>query len=231
MLSARHLRCVLASTLALSAAAHADVFYSNTFESGTLGPEWGSTARLDQGANFSKFLGRYSENTPTVLNNSVSLTLPRPADDTGNPGSGGTGTTWYAYNLTFDFYCIDAWHGTDPSSGPDKFEVFINGSNMLSNTYSNTGAGQSAPAPTLGPIQLGFGASSPDSIYRNISIDFLPGSSTQLTFKWRSDGLTGVNNESWGVDNIRVGYTLVPAPGSLALLGLGGLASLRRRRR
>jgi len=94
MLSARHLRCVLASTLALSAAAHADVFYSNTFESGTLGPEWGSTARLDQGANFSKFLGRYSENTPTVLNNSVSLTLPRPADDTGNPGSGGTGTTW-----------------------------------------------------------------------------------------------------------------------------------------
>lgn len=230
MLSACHLRCVLASSLCLSAAVHADVFYSNNFESGTLGTEWGSTARLDQGANFTKFLGRYSENTPTVLNNSVSLTLPRPADDTGNPGSG-TPSTWYVYNLTFDFYCIDAWHGTDPTTGPDKFEVFINGSNLLSNTYSNTGAPQSAPAPTLGPVQLGFGAASFDSIYRDVSIDFLPGAATQLTFKWRSDGLTGVNNESWGIDNVRVGYTVVPTPGSVALLGLGGLAALKRRRR
>ncbi|MFI4861338.1 MAG: PEP-CTERM sorting domain-containing protein [Phycisphaerales bacterium JB063] len=33
-----------------------------------------------------------------------------------------------------------------------------------------------------------------------------------------------------GVDNLSFGQTDVPEPGSLALLGLGGLAILRRRR-
>jgi len=224
------LALAVAVSLIPAAAASADVqYYSNNFETSTLESGWGHTARIETGpAVFSKYVGRYSENTPTVLNNSVSLTLNRATDDTGNPGSGGAQTT--IYTLMFDFYAIDSWRGNDSTSGPDKFEVYINSVNTFSHTFSNTTAGQSFRAPDVGPALLGYGASAKDSIYRDITIPFEIGSAPTMIIKWRSDGLTGINNESWGIDNVRISYNVVPAPGSLALLALGGIAAGRRRR-
>jgi len=205
----------------LPVAAQADLIYNSTFESGVIDPGWSTNAHLDQGTAFSRFMGRYSENTPTVLNNSVSLTIPRPTDD---------GTTGMPFTLLFDFYCLDNWHGNDPSSGPDRFEVFINSVNMFSYTFSNTSATQTFRAPDVGPAFLGFVSSYRDSIYRDIQIDFDPGTAPNIIFKWRSDGLTSVASESWGIDNVRIMHN-IPTPGSLALLGLSGLVAVRRRRR
>ena len=229
MVTARRLGLVTGLSLLPATVSLADLVYQNDFESGQYGAGWSANAHLDLAPTFTNFMGRYSENTSTVLNNSVSLTVPRPSDDTGNPGSG-SGSPSVIYSLVFDFYCIDAWTGGSTATGPDKFEVFVNGANLFSHTFSNTGDPQTYGSPTIGPAHLGFSAASLDSIYRDIRIDFAPGSATQFVFKWRSDGLPGVPSASWGVDNIRLSYVVTPTPGSTALLGLAGLAFARRRR-
>jgi len=218
-------RLAVLAGLCLPGIASADgILYQTNFESGVIDSGWGTSARLDQSAAFTRFMGRYSENTATVLNNSVSLTLPLPGD-TGN------GTQTYAYNLNFDFYPIDSWDGNSTTNGPDLFEVQINGSILFSYTFSNSAAGQSYPgAPTVGPAFLGYNPGDKDSIYRNISIPFTTGTWDHITIKWRSNGLQGVADESWGIDNVNVSYNSVPTPGSLALLAVGGLAVFRRRR-
>jgi MYXO-CTERM domain-containing protein len=217
------MRLPLLALLALPAAAGASVLYHNDFESGVIDQYWGPTAHLDQGAAFSKFMGRYSENTP-VLNNAVSLTIPAGGTDTGS----GTGTD--SYLLTFDFYCIDSWDGNSTTSGPDEFGVRINGVFLWDYTFSNSNNSQSYPyAPTIGPTLLGYNANDKDSIYRQIQIPFSIGTATQIQIKWRSLGLLGMQDESWGIDNVTI--TQAPTPGSLALLGLGGLTLVRRRRR
>lgn len=227
MRSARNL--LLLAGLTLTAAAHADqVLYHNDFEAGIIDPQWGATARLEQAGIFTKFVGRYSENIGNTLNNSVSLTLPAwSGDDTGNPG-GGSATP---YTLSFDFYAIDSWDGNATLNGPDLFEVIINGVNLFSYTFSNSASPQSYPnLPTIGPSFLNYNAGDKDSIYRSISIPFSIGAATQYTIKWRSNGLQGAQDESWGIDNVNVTYA-VPTPGSIALLGAAGLVLTKRRRR
>lgn len=228
MRPAHRLALLLAAAIPAAGASADVLYYSNTFETNVLETGWGPTAKIENGLGaFSKYVGRYSENTPTILNNSVSLTLPRATDDLGEP----TGETTL-YTLTFDFYAIDRWRGNDAALGPDKFEVFINTVNRFSYTFSNTGSGQTFRAPDVGPSLLGYNPADKDSIYRNISIPFDIGSAPTMVIKWRSDGLTGLSNESWGIDNVRISYVVTPSPGSLALLGLGGVfAGLRPRRR
>jgi MYXO-CTERM domain-containing protein len=219
----------LAAVLALPVVASADiVLYQSDFESGLIDPQWGHTARLDHSPAFTRFMGRYSENTETVLNNSVSLRLQLP-DDTGTSG-GGAGTNTDQYYLKFDLYAIDSWDGNASMNGPDLFEVFINGANLFSHTFSNHTPGQTYPfAPTVGPVNLGFSSYDADTIYRDIVIPFSAGSATELIVKWRSIGLQGMTDESWGIDNVSVSQ--VPTPGSAALLSLGGLVFAARRRR
>ncbi|HEY0806863.1 MAG TPA: hypothetical protein VGD84_17455, partial [Pseudonocardiaceae bacterium] len=54
----------------------------------------------------------------------------------------------------------------------------------------------------VGASNLGFGSYN-DAIYRRVTLSFTPGaSSTALTFA--DGGLEGVNNESWGIDNVVV---------------------------
>lgn len=249
----RVLASALAAPLLLGSAAHADVLYTNTFESGTLGSEWSASARIDAtNTTFTKFMGRKT-------NEPVRLVLPIPPefrtagsgsdddDDNGGGGSdggggsggggggsgggGGGGTSYRVYNLTFDLYTIDSWDGNGPQ-GPDSFRVYVNDALKLNETFA-TGDGltQSFRPADVGPVHLGFSPGWKDSIYRDISIDFtLPQGSKWLWFDFVGVNLQAMHDESWGIDNVRVSTTVVPAPGPLAL-AMGGVAMLRRRRR
>lgn len=66
----------------------------------------------------------------------------------------------------------------------------------------------------------------------NITLSGLPGAGVngRLAFRYfvTSGGPSGANSDYIGIDTVR--YTQIPAPGALALVGLGGLAAGRRRR-
>ena len=213
---------------ALAPCAMADVFYSNDFESGLIGPEWSSNTYTSNAANFSRFNGRYSPGY-TVL----SLAYPNITPPINTVGGGGGETQ---FRVTFDLYAIDSWDGNGTTAiapslfGPDRFNVKVNGVNRFSHTISNMpGVTQSFRAADTGPAHLGYGSSYLDSIYRGITVDFSVAPGTPIVIRWEDGGLEGLSYESWGIDNVSVSYTSVPTPGSLALLGLGA-ALLRRRR-
>ena len=61
---------------------------------------------------------------------------------------------------------------------------------------------------------------------------FTLGSASEIVIKWRSNGLQGVQDESWGIDNVTVSVNPTPTPGTFALLGLGGaILGFRPRRK
>ena len=212
---------ILAALGLLPAVAHADLLYSNTFESGVIGSGWSSGAHLEQLSPFSRFMGRFSNNTANLADN-VTLTIPLGGDTGGHaPG---------LCTLSFDLYVIDSWEGD--WGGPDQLQVSVNSSVLFDYTFSNTGTPQSYPfAPTVGPAQLGYAGTiwDKDSIYRNIQLQFDPGNANSIVINWRGIGLQNLTDESWGIDNVNV--SSVPTPGSAALLGLGALTALRRKRR
>jgi len=199
------------------AASAQTIFYSNNFES-ALGTGWGTAAQITQHTNFSKYVGRYSGNQ------GVLLTVAKPSIPAPPPGH------WVEYRLTFDFYAIDSWDGDDPNFGPDYFYVTVNSNTVFAQTFANQHEYQSFAPPTVGGIDLGYGAAF-DAIYRDISVAFEPDAASTLSVKWFGVGLQGLSDESWGIDNVRLSYAVVPSPGVGTALGLAGLAALRRRRR
>lgn len=180
--------------------------------------------------------------------NSGGFNLPTTGSGTGSggtgsggTGSGGTGTGGtggstggamsYRLNLTFDFYAIDSWDGTESTYGVDKFLVRANNTLIFDESFTNQAGNRQSftGVPQVAGTNLGFNTFN-DSIYRNISLDFTvaPGVPIVLLF---TDTLNQINNdEAWGIDNVRVSYQVVPAPGAMAVLGgLGALAARRRR--
>ncbi len=220
--------------LALPMTAMADgILYANDFEAeNSLGSEWSRWARLDGNENFSQFNGRYARNDDITL---TLYNLPdRGGVDNGSGdddgGGGGNTDTYIVYTITFDLYIIDTWDG-DGTPGPDVLELRQNGNILLHDTFTNLDwETQSFRAPDVGPTQLGYDMKWNDSIYRRVSRDFtLDDQFPKLTLTWQSFGLQGVNDESWGIDNVEVSYRTVPAPASIVpLLGLGCLGRRRR---
>lgn len=209
--------CLALTLLGAPLAANADVtFYSNNFESG-VGSGWGSAAATTYLAPFSTYLGRYSGNQ------GVLLTLARPGTPALQPGQS------IEYHLTFDFYAIDTWDGDDPAHGPDYFYVSSNGNVVFAQTFANQHEYQSFHGPTVGPVSLGY-APGLDSIYRDIDVTLNPGPAGNIAISLYALGLQGMSDESWGVDNLRVSYRVVPAPASAGVLALGGMLASRRRR-
>lgn len=225
-------------------------FYSNTFESG-LGTGWSSNATVnaDATSSFSRFLGRYS------LNQSVTLSLGLPSaaqtynvsgglpanavsTDTNTNGGGTTPTYKTVYRLAFDFYAIDSWDGLSPTNGQDWFDVSMNNTRLFNHAFAQDTSMPSwttyTGTRTVGPAQLGFNSAWPDSIFRNVAFDFtLPSGTSTLNVRFSSFGLTSLNDESWGIDNVKLTYQVVqviPTPGTATLLGIGGAMLARRRR-
>ena len=231
------------AALALSAAAApalaGTVLFSDDFQSTVVKPVWSSntTINTQSASNFTWFAGRYSDN------NGITLSLTAPAapigfDNSnngdsggGSGGSGNNGGLRNTYTLSFDFYCIDSWDGNDPNYGPDRFTVTHNNTTTLFNeSFGNVYPIQSFRAPTIGPANLGFSTAFPDSIYRKILVKFDTPDNQPYTLRFASLGLQNIDDESWGIDNVRVIVDVVPAPSSLALLGGSGLLAFRRRR-
>lgn len=219
---------LLAGTAASVASAQSGVLYSNSFESREMGPEWSSNSRLEWWyPTFTTFNGNYS-------NSYTRLTLPaRPPASTGGTGEngGGGGRQYILYTVTFDFYAIDSWDGNDTRFGQDRFEVLANGVSLMRDTFSNhAGISQSFRAADIGGRDLGFDDRWQDAIYRRVILDFTIPDGFPIQITWRDGGLQGMNDESWGIDNVEVSYRTVPTPGAGLVLAAGIGAACRRRR-
>jgi hypothetical protein len=143
---------------------------------------WSPTSTDASSAEFTRFLGRFA-------NNSATLTLPT------EPG--------VAYAIDFDLMIIDTWDGNGPSSGPDFFNVEVAGNVAFRHTFTTSGQNQSYPfAPDLGGKNFGWGAAN-DAVYRNIRVNFVA-TAAQTPIRFFGSDLQGVNDESWGIDNVRL---------------------------
>lgn len=140
--------------------------------------------------------------------------------------------------LAFDLFVIGGWDGV---ASPALFDFTIDGSNTLAlTTFSNSAQDpQNYPNPYLGgdvPARtgavenntLGYGGFG-DSVYNFFY--FLPHGGGAFSMSFTVSGLSqDIEAASWGLDNVDV-CAIIPEPGSLSLLSLGGLFASRRRGR
>lgn len=215
-----------------TAAASADTVYFNDFETESSGSEWTAYALDTTPVESRTFLGQFG-------NESVGLHIDNLPEHE-------------ALRLSFDLYIIGSWDG-DTIPGPDEWGVrVVDGMTLLHTTFAvsspNSGRTQSFPnwigdashpqrtgaeeSNTMGywwsndvrpvPVQT-------DAVW-HLSIVF-PYVGDAIDFEFFGRGLQPMGDESWGLDNVRVEASVIPAPGAfgIALSGLG-LAARRRRR-
>lgn len=181
--------------------------YSTDFEFGTPSGVWSLDA-VAQSTGLSRFLGRLG-------NTSVTMSLALEAGQT--------------HELSFDFYAIDSWDGSDTPWGPDTFGVRVDGQDIFRETFSGFSGPQTYEGDPTRSGAFGFGQWN-DSVWR-LTMHFAP-TSNNTRIEFYAQGLEPMHNESWGLDNVAVRQMpAVPAPGGAALLGAIGAAGLRRRRR
>ncbi len=201
--------------------ADASVFYSTNFENGSNRAEWSSNQNYSTQASFTRFLGRYT-------NSGVTLTVPQPARPNNDvPGPGGATELL----LEFHLYIIDSWDGSETTHGPDHFGIRVNNTVIFDETFANQHPLQSYErSADVGPVHMGYDARWLDSIYY-MAVPFDTTSPT-ISIQFYGAGLHGsFNDESWGIDNVRLSVVPVPAPGAAWLGMLGAGAMLRRRRK
>lgn len=223
-----------AAILVSTGLASAGTLYTNDFQNAAPGAEW-ANGHYSSAPAFSQFMGRYGGIDSTTLTINTAHLLEGNGNGSGGGGGGGGGGgdgSSVNYLLTFDFYAIDSWDGSDANLGPDMFEVKINGAILFNEAFANHNLAQlqTFRAPDVGPALLGFGHDM-DSIYRTIAVPFTvdPTAST-IQIKFRGSLTQDISDESWGIDNVNVTYTNTPSPGSFALFAMGGLLAARRKR-
>lgn len=178
--------------------------YSTDFDS-PVGAEWSNPTRANSQAT-TQFLGRHT-NTPVTL---TLASLPAHTQ----------------VRVVYDLLILDSWDGNGQTGGggPDYFGVEATGvlpSPLFEHSFSNFDQShQSYPGtPDGGRTNLGFN-SWPDSVYRDIEHTFDHSDGT-LTLTFRGRDLQEVDDESWGIDNVRV-YVTLPAGGGENLMANGG---------
>ena len=119
--------------------------------------------------------------------------------------------------LTFDLLILKSWDGNSPQYGPDRFQLRVaGGPTLLDTSFSNNkktateGSFQDYPTPGS-PPQTGAAAVDRlgyrffgDSIYR-LRFTF-PHDAETLALEFSSDMYEGkgTEDESWGLDNVRI---------------------------
>jgi len=207
------LAAVVACFATVSPAHALTVNYSTNFDS--VGSEWSTTGGNTGDAGI---LGQlYGEGTSATASGV-------------SPGAG-TGT------LSFDLLGFRSLDGAD-NGYTDTFTVSINGVDVFTGTFNLGGGGSDSYSGPTGTTVTG-GTGSTDITWaggtRTITIPFaiLLGSNS-ITFSYTD--LQSFDDEAWGLDNVSVTGEVspVPLPAALpllgaALLGVGGLARVRRK--
>lgn len=222
-------------------AAQTTTVYSNDFSAGA-GSEWSpSTTDTTPGTlahPADAFLGQFGNQTTT-------LSLTGLA-------------THSQVTVTFDLYMIRTMDGNGPE-GPDSWTLTENGSTLIATNFATaTGLGQTQDfggpdgsggyltgghyAPFTGATEvatLGFlnGSFVEDAVFP-LSFTFADASSS-LNFNFIGGQNQGIDDESWGLDNVVVKTISSPVPeasttasfGLLLALGLGGLIVTARRKK
>ena len=93
----------------------ATVFEDN-FEAGAKA-NWSNATTDNSNATFTRFSGRFNNTSQTLNLSGLSA--------------------GQSYTLEFDLYAIDSWEGLDIGSGPDRFQVVVDGATLLNETLSN----------------------------------------------------------------------------------------------
>lgn len=141
-------------------------------------------------------------------------------------------------SLSFLLAAIDSWDSTNGSVSPDLWRIEIDDVFYFETTfaissgsvnYSNLAAIVYDAAGNLG--WSGYGEKAYD-FGLEPQLQNIPHTADGITIRIYAHGAgwQGGADESWGIDNFGVSVNNIPAPGALALLGLGGLLGSRRRR-
>lgn len=209
----------------------AQVNYFEDFQ-GSVGSEWSSSITTDVDGSGRFGLGPFENTTET-------LTL-----------SGFT--VGQVVTLSFDLYLLNTWDGSHPEfGGPDTITVTADGNTLLNASFSTHPfeawtQTYSAATPLGGPEvpsytdadeietllnynAIGSAVYNFDGTGNNAAFTFVA-SATEITFSFTGSGLQTSLDEPWAIDNVRV-TNPVPEPATMAALGFGALALMRRRRR
>ncbi len=170
--------------------------YACDFEK-KVGDEWSNQQVDTAPAGGGKFLGRFSNNSATL-----SLTdLPR-----------------HAYvRVRLDLLIIHSWDGGQSEYGPDVWQMLAIGGPTLVRASFDHGAHRKQSFPDNMPLVIHAGATGAaaqnvlgfnwegqplDARYR-IDVVF-PHAGDHLDLRFGAGGLQGVEDESWGIDNVSV---------------------------
>lgn len=170
--------------------------YQNDFSSAA-GPEW-NTQSLANSPSGERYLGN-------IVNGTARLSLlGLPSHST--------------LKVEIDLYLINTWGGNDPDFGPDLVTVSIDGTTLLTTTFSNEPEHRQAypdPYPN-GDYPAGTGAAAinslgydsgdeedySDSTYRLVfEVDH---TAATVAFQVAASNLQAFPDEYWGIDNVRV---------------------------
>jgi len=203
-------------SVASATATAADLIVHQSDFSGGIDAAW-SAGNLRTDATLGRYLGDFSLSAGTTLSLSG---LP----------------AFNRVTLSFDLYLFGNWDGNNATFGPDSFGLSsplpsINGSWTFTNhQVEGQSYPQATPTEHIGPL----GASSSTYIYRGFGPTGDGGSWTAHhagdSFSVTFASNTTQSDEWWGIDNVLVTVSPVPAPPAFALM-LAGLAAIGARRR